>query len=108
MLRNLDSLTMTSSVSSHEGVAPGEPPGKAPNRFASRLPTVLEVLKTAENPLTVHEIAAAARCSRITVRRHLDSLRRTGHVCLAGKRPRLDSEGKRLPSRRENEYRVAA
>jgi hypothetical protein len=99
---------MNSSVSSHEGVAPGEPQGTAAKRFASRLPIVLDVLRTAENPLTVPEIAAAAQCSRITVRRHLDSLRRAGRVCLAGKRPRLDPEGNRLPSRRENEYTVAA
>lgn len=99
---------MNSSVSSHEGVAPDEPQDAAPKRFASRLPTVLEVLRTAENPLTVPEIAEAARCSRITVRRHLADLRRTGRVCLAGRRPRLDSEGNKLPSRRENEYTVAA
>lgn len=99
---------MNSSVSSHEGVAPDEPQDAAPKRFASRLPTVLDVLQRAENPLTVPEIAEAAQCSRITVRRHLDSLRRAGHVCLAGKRARLDPEGKRLPSRRENEYAIPA
>jgi biotin operon repressor len=95
---------MNSSVSSHEGVTPGEPHAA---RFASRLPTVLEVLKTAENPLTVRQIAEAARCSRITVRRHIDSLRRAGRVCLAGKRARLDADGNALPSRRENEYTAA-
>lgn len=98
---------MNSSVSSHEGVAPDEPQDGAPKRFASRLPTVLEVLRTAEKPLTVPEIADAAQCSLITVRRHLDSLRRAGRVCVAGKRSRLNPEGKALPSRRENEYTVA-
>lgn len=95
---------MNSSVSSHEGVTPGEPQAIG---FASRLPTVLKVLQTAENPLTVRQIAEAAQCSRITVRRHIDSLRRAGHVCLAGKRARLDPEGNALPSRRENEYSAA-
>lgn len=98
---------MNSSVSSHEGVTPGEPPDGASQRFASRLPTVLDVLQTAENPLTVRQIAEAAACSRITARRHIDTLRRAGHVCLAGTRPRLDSKGNRLPSRSENEYTTA-
>lgn len=95
---------MNSSAPSHEGVAPDEPTASAPRRFASRLPTVHNALLEAKKPLTVPEIAEATNCSLITVRRHLDSLRRAGRVCVTGQRARLDAEGNPLPSRRGNEY----
>lgn len=94
---------MNSSPSRSDGrhQSTGEHAG---NRFVSQLPAVLDILRTSTEPLTVREIAEAAACARVTVRRHITNLRDAGTVALVGVRPRQGGDGRRLPSRGYNEY----
>lgn len=95
---------MNSPEPSHESVQ------RAParrGRFRSRESTVLNALTEANKPLTAHEIAEVTDCALVTVRRHLKSLRRTGQVCITGRRPRQAADGSRLPSRSPNQYAPA-
>lgn len=76
---------------------------------------MLATLQGAEVPLTVPEIASAAGCSAITVRRHLKALLQEGVVARVldsqgrpRRRPRLAEDGsKKLPSRGRDQYTAA-
>lgn len=65
---------------------------------------VHDVLRAAETPLTVAEIAAAASCSTITVRRHLTKLIKQGQAANAGIRPRTNQNGRPRAGRGEFLY----
>lgn len=73
----------------------------APKR--NRAP-VLDVLHASTEPLTVTEIAEAAGCATITVRRHLDKLLADGKAINIGVRPRTTSQGRPRAGRGEFLY----